>query len=664
MFGEEEVIKLHRSRAQAIINILLIAFAVILARLWYLQIYKGKILYEFSLKNRLRKEVLTAPRGMMFSRNNFIMVDNVPRFDAILTPQYLLEKEKTITILAKILGMDVLSINKIIEKNRTLASYKPIIIKKNISRAEVAKIETQNFELPGVSVDPFISREYIDNNVGAHLFGYISEINQDQLPKYRERDDFDYRLGDFIGQFGMEEELDLILRGENGFEFAEVDAFGRKKKHLNSDNLFKGIKSIEAIPGNNVRLTIDRDLQLSAAKALEGQVGSLVAVQINSGEVFAMVSSPSFDPAAFSRGLTTEYWRSLITDDRNPLRNRNIQEHYSPGSVLKTITLAAALEEGVVDKNTVVNCPGRFFLGKRPYHCWKKHGHGNVDALKALRESCDVYFYKIATMMDIDVLARYANMFGLGERTGIELPGEESGLIPTKEWKLKRNGIEWQKGETLSCAIGQSYMLTTPLQLALSYAAIANGGTLYKPRLVREIFSNSGTLTKKAEPEIKKKISLSETTKKILKEGLYQVVNSPSGTVYSRRGNGLDMSGKTGTSQVIRHSAEKLFSNCLDLDYKSRHHALFVGYAPSDNPEIAVSAVIEHGCSGSKAAAPVVVAVIQTYMEKYLPAKHQELIAKQKKEQNRAWAQAKLTENDAVKVTPDSPAINSNDESE
>jgi len=622
MFGEDDLVKSHKHRAEIIFNIILGCFALILIRLWYLQIYKGDLFRRYSLENRLRKEVVKAPRGMVFSRNNQLLVHNIPRFDAIITPQYLSRKKETLEKLSEILEMPVASIQKIMKKNRGQAKYRPVIIKKNISRKEVAVIETESAKLPGVTVQTFISREYKDKEVGAHLLGYISEISQAQLPKYRKRDNFNYRLGDFIGQSGLEEEFDLQLRGEDGFQFMEVDARGRMKRLINSSEIFGGIENKRAEPGNNVRLTIDRDLQIAAYKSLEGKVGSAVAVDVETGEILAMVSRPSFDPTKFSQGLTAKYWSSLINNDKNPLRDRTIQEHYAPGSTFKTITAIAALEEKIVEAKQEVMCGPTFRLGRRTYHDWKKSGHGKTDVYKSLRRSVDVYFYKIATMLDIDILGKYARKFGLGSKTGISLPRETSGLIPSKEWKKKLRGEEWQLGETLSCVIGQSYILVTPLQLAMAYASIANGGKLYHPILIKEIFSNNGDILKKVEPKLVAEANVSEKTLEEVKKGLYQVVNHRRGTAWWYRGRGIRMAGKTGTAQVRSMTSKELFSRCEEMPYKSRHHGIFAAFAPFDKPKIAVGVVVEHGCHGSSAAAPVARNIVTAYMKKYQPEQH------------------------------------------
>ncbi len=620
MFGEEELVKIHKDRATLISYIITAAFGLVLSRLWYLQVYKGETLHNYSIQNRLRKEVVWAPRGLIYSRDDQLLVDNIPRFDTILTPQFLIEREVTLKKLAGILGMEVASIEATLKKNSNQATYRPIIIKKNITFEELAKIESQNAELPGVSVDTFISREYRDKEVGAHLLGYISEISQIQLPKLRERDHSDYRLGDFIGQFGIEEQLDKYLRGENGHEFVEVDARGRRKRYINTDNLFKGIEDEKPLSGMNVKLTIDRDMQIAAYEALEGRVGGVIAIDVESGQVLAMVSRPSFDPSQFSRGLSPEYWRSLVNNKMHPLRDRNIQEHFSPGSTFKAITGIAAFEKGEIDERTEVNCSGSFRLGNRAYHCWKKEGHGPTSLVKAIRESCNIYFQKAALRMDIDDISKYAFAFGLGARTGISLPREVSGLIPTKDWKKKRFGQEWQAGETLSCSIGQSYVLSSTIQLATAYAAIANGGKIFRPYVVKDIYDTQGELVKTFHPELLSEVKMNNPkTLQFVREGLFQVMNNPKGTAFARRGPGILMAGKSGTSQVRSASADKVYQKCDTMDYESRHHGLFVGFAPYDNPKIATAVIVEHGCSGSGAAAPVAEKVVSQYMKKYQP---------------------------------------------
>lgn len=641
MFGDEELIKIHRDRATQVANIILFCFAIIFVRLWYLQIFKGAEYERFSNQNRLRKEIVPAPRGMIYSRNDVRLVDNIPRFDAIVTRQFLQDKKETLTRVSEILDMPVSDIEKIIKKNSFQATYRPIIIKKNISEQEVAKIETENASLPGISVNTFISREYIDKNVGAHLLGYISEVSRNQLPRYRKRDGIDYKLGDFIGQFGIEERLDKTLRGSNGYEYVEVDALGRKKKNL---GLFRGIEDSPAKPGKNLKLTIDRDMQKVAYEALKGKSGSLVALDVNTGEVLAMISTPAFDPSQFSRGLTSEYWKSLTTNEEKPMGDRSIQNHFSPGSTFKPFTVMTALEEGIIDPSSKLRCHGSMRLGRRVYRSWKRYGTEVVDATDALKQSCNIFMYKVAAEMDIDDLSKHARMFGFGKRTGIALSREVSGLLPTKEWKKRTKGEEWQQGETLSCAIGQSYVLTSTLQLANAYAAIATKGKLYKPFVIKQVLDQQNRVIESFEPELINEIKLKESTWDTVREGLYKVANSPGGTAWWKRGLGNQMAGKTGTSQVVKaQSTDELYSKCSEKEYKFRHHGVFVAFAPFNNPKIAVAALVEHGCS-SGAAVPIVEQVVNTYMKKYLPEQYEKNVILEKAQMDKYYRSKRKAE--------------------
>ncbi len=638
MFGEEQIVKKHARRVDLIGNIFIISFLLILARLWYLQLYKGEFFLRHSLENQLRKEIVKAPRGMIFSRDNQLLVNNIPRLDVVIVPQYFKQRQLVFAKLSDILSLPVDLIQKRYRKGLGQERFRAIVIKKNLTPAEVARIETESFDLPGVQVRTFISREYIDQEVGSHVLGYISEISRSQLPKYRKRDRINYKLGDFIGQDGIEQEFDSDLRGIDGHEFMEVDALGRMKRHLTDNELFKGITNVDSIPGHNIRLTIDRDLQLAAYKSLEGKEGSVVAVDVHTGEILAMVSRPAYNPTKFSEGLTLKYWRSLINNPLRPMRNRAIQEHYSPGSTFKIFTAITALEEGMIDDKTEVMCPPTFKLGRRVYHDWKRSGFGRTDVYKSIKRSVDVFYYKIGAKLDIDTLAHYAKMFGFSSKTGVMLPREISGLIPTKEWKIKKNGIPWQQGETISCVIGQSYILVTPLQLAMAYAAIANKGTLYKPIIVKDIFDIDGKIIKHFSPQVRTKINeVSEKTFNIIHKALYKVVNEPKGTAYWFRGRGIEMAGKTGTSQVIGMSSKKLFTKCEEHPYLERHHGVFAAFAPAYDPKIAVAVVVEHGCHGSTAAAPVARDVITAFMKKYYPEEYKRNVDRQKARDKRQW---------------------------
>lgn len=623
MFDEEEVVKSHDLRVNQILVILVFAMGVLFSRLFYLQIIKGKSLHEYSIKNRLREEVLWAPRGKIYDKNDRLLIDNRPRFDVVLVRQYLQQKNETLDKLSKLINMERKKINKVLKKYSTEPKYKPIIIKKNISFEELANIETLPGGLPGINVQVSIARNYLDEEVGSHLLGYISEISSSQLPRYKKRDELEYRLGDFIGQSGIEKYFDKYLRGQNGRQYVQVDALGRKRKYQSSNNLFKTIKDIPANAGNALKLTVDWDLQEAAFKMLEGKSGGAVAVDVNTGEILAMVSTPGFRSSDFSQGIGSSYWKELITNKNRPLRDKVIQEHYSPGSTFKIVTAIAGLTESIVTPRTEVYCDGSLKFGRRRYHCWKRGGHGSVNLVKAIKESCNVYFQKIAIDLDIDTLAYYARLMGFGKKTGIPLPRETSGLIPDKAWKKKRRGIKWLKGETLSCAIGQSYILSTPLQLALAYASLTNGGKIYKPQLVKSIFNKKGKLIKEFESEVSSEFNIPKNVISKIREGLFKVVNERGGTAYYYRDPGALVAGKTGTSQVFRAKASEVYNKCEDMPYEKRHHGLFSGFAPANNPKIAFAIIVEHGCHGSKAASPVAMEMAKVYMKKYYPVEYE-----------------------------------------
>ena len=434
---------------------------------------------------------------------------------------------------------------------------------------------------------------------------------------------------DVTGKFGLEAREEPALRGIDGEEYMEVDALGRRKRQT------KGITSSlvpkASIPGKNLILTIDQDLQIAANDALEKlygqkQVGAVIALNPKTGEILTALSKPSFDPTLFSRGVSSKLWNELLNNEYHPLRDKTLQDHYSPGSTFKVVTAIAGLEEKEVDENTTITCTGSYRLGNRSYRCWKKHGHGLVNMHKALRESCDTYFYRLGQKLGIDTLAKYSHLLGLGKKTGVNLAHEEAGLIPTEEWKKRRFGQEWIAGETLSCAIGQSYILTTPLQLANAYAAIGTGGMLWKPYIVKYIESPDGRILKEFHPELLSNVHISPKTLALVRGGLAAVVGEPGGTTYGHRIPGIDIAGKTGTAQVVRLASDKVNTKCESMPFDVRDNALFAAFAPVDDPQIAVAVVAEHACHGASGAAPVAFAVIKKYLEKYIPEKYSQAV--------------------------------------
>jgi len=619
--GQEEQLRELQERFRYLYTVLFITLGILTARLVYLQIFNGDKMRQYSEENRIKKVLIASPRGMIFDRNKKIILDNNPSFDLEITPQYLKEskqKDKVIKKVAELLNLPEEKIYKKLKRARHQQSFLPVKIRTNLSRNEVAKIETWKLSLPGVAIKTEIERFYPDGETSSHLLGYVGKINAVELER---RKDKRYKLRDIIGKTGIEKKYETILKGKDGQETVEVDALGRKILDQKRARIFEIAPEDPAIPGKNLVLTIDKELQAVAHKAFGETIGSLVAMDPQTGEILAMISKPSFDPTGFSREIPTKTWNKLLNNPHHPLRDKTIQDHYSPGSVFKVITAITALEENIINENTTFNCPGRMRLGRKIYHCHKKHGHGTVDLNKAIAQSCDVFFYKLALRLkSVDLIAKWAQKFGLGTKTGIELPREIPGLIPTEKWKQKRLNKPWVKGETLSVAIGQSYVLTSVLQLANMYSTIANGGKVFKPYVLKRIENENGKKIKEFEPQLLSEVVFSSKTLEIIKKGLWSVVNEEGGTAYRQKlPEQYSFAGKTGTSQVIRLSKDKIYQKCKSMKYKNRHHAVFTGFAPSSDPKIVVAVLGEHACHGSTGAAPIAKTVIEAYLKDKIP---------------------------------------------
>jgi penicillin-binding protein 2 len=459
------------------------------------------------------------------------------------------------------------------------------------------------FDLPGVNIDVKPRRQYINRFGGAHLIGYLSEINSAELSSGRHPD---FRSGDLIGKSGVEKIFDRFLRGKRGGRQIEVDASGR---------MVKVLKQVDADPGHNIILSIDHRLQQKAESLLNHRAGSVVALDPQSGYILALASSPTFDPNAFITGISHKDWNLIVSNPFRPLENKATQALYPPASTYKIITAIAGLEEGVVNTHTTFFCPGFYRFGNRSYRCWKKWGHGRIKIERALIESCDVFFYQVGQRLGVDRLAKYAKKFGLGSFTGVDLDAEANGLIPTAAWKKRRFGVSWQKGETLSVSIGQGFNLVTPLQLAVMMATVANGGVRYKPMIAKSIEAANGQVIQRFSPTVLDRIKISKATLDIVRTALWKAVNTRKGTAWKSRLDGMDMSGKTGTAQVIGRKKGETEEDEKNRPDHFKPHALFVAYAPAKNPEIAVSVIIEHGEHGSSTAAPIARDMIKTYLE-------------------------------------------------
>jgi len=591
----------YKQRIFGVIFCVAVCFSVLAVRLFYLQVIHGEQYRRLSENNSIRLQRIEPFRGIIYDRNGTMLVDNRPAFDITVIPKDAEPLEGTIAKLAFYLEEPEQTLLERLQENRGPRSFEPVVLKPDVDRNVLAAVEVHRYDLPGVEVQVKPTRNYVYNPIASHLLGYIGEINAAELDSGRYPG---LRSGDLIGKFGAERTFDRYLRGKSGGRQVEVNATGQVVRVLNT---------VPAQPGRNVVLTIDIDVQRKAEELLEGVTGAAVAVEPESGQVLALASSPAFDQNAFVSGLTHDQWRSFIHDPQKPLTNRALQGEYPPGSTYKIITAIAGLEESVIDEHTEHFCPGHLRFGRRVYRCWKRGGHGKVNVVDAIAESCDVFFYHVGLAVGVDRLAWYAKAAGLGSRTGIDLAHEAAGLIPTADWKLRRFDIPWQKGENLSIAIGQGFNLTTPLQLAMMAAAVANGGTRYHPKILKEVHSAQGSLVERAEPVVDGKLPVSAATMALVKEGLRQVVNSDRGTARGSRIPGMEISGKTGTAQVISRKEGEEEDEALIPD-RLKAHALFVAYAPSDNPKIAVAVVVENGEHGSGAAAPIAREMIKIYL--------------------------------------------------
>jgi penicillin-binding protein 2 len=576
----------------------LVLMIVIILRLWELQILNNEKYKSLSENNRIRTLTINAPRGIIYDRNKKVLVSSRPSFNLTLTPEGIQNLDNLFSLCQNHLG---LSREEIKKKIKFSYLEKGIILKRDVPHSELAFIEEHRLDLPGIGFQIEPMREYLYGPLAAHVVGYLGEISEKQLKARKNTDGALYQLGDLIGQYGLEREFEDYLRGNKGGRLVEVDALGRQLKLLKKEVL---------IPGNNLVLTIDLDLQQFIERIFEDKSGAVVVLDPNNGEILALVSHPAFDPNMFAGSISPQEWLRLNQNQLKPLQNRAIQGQYPPGSVFKIITATAGLETGIITPSTKFYCPGYFFYGGRIFHCWKGQGHGYVDIHRALVESCNVFFYNIGARLNIDTIAKYATLYGFGTPLGIDLTDEKGGIVPSSSWKEKVLGEKWYPGETISVTIGQGYVLVTPLQMASMISMIANGGKLYKPMLVKRIESPAGKVIKKYEPELLRSISLKPLTINIIKKGLWGVVNEPKGTGSKARVLGIEIAGKTGTAQVVSLRKSRLEKYRADL----KTHAWFVAFAPFDHPQMALAILVENSGKGGVVAAPLAQKIIEFYL--------------------------------------------------
>lgn len=602
MIRDQDRFKMFTRRSMLLAGGQLVLFSTLAARMYYLQVVESERYRTLAEDNRINLRILAPPRGRILDRNGLEIAANQRNYRLIIITERSPDIAGTLDRVGRIIQITDYDRRRIMRDVRRQRSFVPVTVRENLDWEEVARLEINTPDLPGVMIEVGQTRHYPHTDTAAHLIGYVGAVSAREqtgdplleLPSFR------------IGKNGVEKTYEERLRGRAGRSEVEVNALGR---------VIRELARREGQPGDEVRLSIDMKLQNLAHRRLGEESGAVVVMDIHSGELLALTSTPGFDANAFNKGISRDYWQELIQNERAPLTNKAIAGQYAPGSTFKPIVALAALEAGVITPDHRTFCNGHVQLGNVRFHCWKKQGHGNLDLVGALQQSCDIFFYDIAKRVGVDRISAMAKKFGLGKNLGIELPGEKPGVVPTRDWKLAILGKSWQLGETLITGIGQGFVLSTPLQLAVMTARIANGGLAVTPRLTRVDAPGAQTAVDGDEapelaPEPFAGIGVSEAGLDAIRRGMYAVSNTPHGTAYRTRIRqpGMEIAGKTGTSQVRRITMaerEHGVRKNKDLPWRERDHALFIAYAPADAPKYAICVLIEHGGGGSTAAAPI-----------------------------------------------------------
>jgi penicillin-binding protein 2 len=592
-----------KGRHKYFLGFLAIAFVILFVRLWSLQVIRGAEYRRMSENNRVRIRETPADRGMLLDRKGRILAHNRPCFEAQLIPEDLKGNPDVLTRLRELLKMTPEEVQQKLKPAKWRPPFKAVKIKNDIQWEELALLESNRVDLPGVLVDVRSTRAYNYGDLAAHLIGYIGEIDESELKMAKTPP---YRMGAAIGKYGIEYQWEDMLRGVDGGRQIEVDAVGREIKPL---------RTVEPSPGNNLSLTVDLDTQLVLEEAFRDKNGVCIAMDPHTGHILAMLSKPSFDPAIFAGNVSAEAWKSLVTNPDHPLQNKGLQGQYPPGSVFKIVTSIAGLESKIITPASQFTCTGAYHYGNRDFRCFKREGHGTIDLHSAIVQSCDSYFYQLGVKLGPDRIAQYASQLGLGRKTGIPLPHERPGILPSSSWKLKQLGAPWYSGETLSYAVGQGYMTATPIQIVEMMAAVANGGKLLLPQVVEKVSDLSGKVLNEFPPVETGRANISTETLQFIREALRGVVNDPRGTGGGAAIKGIEVSGKTGTAQVVRMAYDFRRGDMNRMPAKLRDHAWFAAFAPFDDPQIAVVVLVEHGGFGGAVAAPIAKKVIETYLK-------------------------------------------------
>lgn len=567
---------------------LIFLFLVLIIRFFYLQIYKQAQYLKASEENRIREDVLEPTRGLIIDRNGEVLVDNRPSYSVYAIPFEVKKSDSTLDLAGRILSMKSMELNYIIKRER-IGLFAPVKLKRQIEFETLVELEEQKLDLPGIvfQIEP---RRYYPSGVRApHVFGYLGEITKVELnqDEYKE-----LRLGDIIGKKGLEKFYDKELRGIRGYQYTEVDALGREIRKL------KDRPEILPIPGKNLHLTIAADLQRLLEAQMDTLRGGAVVIDCRNGGILALVSKPDYDPDLFTKPIPPGIWQSLVDDPNKPLYDRMVQSLYPPGSTFKIVLATAAIESGIIQPDWTAFCPGSMLLGRRKYDCWKSEGHGELDLLGAIEQSCNVYFYKLGLKVGLDNWARFAQIYLFDKPTGIDLIAEKTGIIPDRNYLDRQFGKDrWSKGFILNLAIGQGDLLVTPLQMARLAMIVANEGIYYPLHIINYLEDPIDGARTWASIDSIRITGISPKTYRVIKQGMFRVGQGAQGTGRAASYGNIPVAGKTGTAQ----------------NPHGEDHAWFIGFAPADNPQIAFCIFVENGGSGGKVAAPIARQIIKNY---------------------------------------------------
>ncbi|PCI32723.1 MAG: penicillin-binding protein 2 [Alphaproteobacteria bacterium] len=586
---DDQKYKLFTRRAGLISGGMLVLTSGLIGRLYYLQVV-GQDQYKLLAdKNRISFRLLAPERGKILDRNGYGLAINRTDYRVNIIPEQTDNVEKTLEALNLILPISERQKRKILRAVKRQRAFLPVTVAENLDWETFARVNINIPDLPGIQPDMGITRFYPEKDLLAHIVGYVSSVNVQEIGE----DPLLELPGFKIGKNGMERILDRRLRGKAGNSRVEVNVMGRVIRELSRQ---------DSVAGDTLNLTIDRDIQKFTADRVRDESAAVVVMDVHSGEILALTSTPAFDPNDFNLGISQKKYDVLLNDARKPLINKTVQGEYPPGSTFKMIVALAALEAGVIDANEKIFCNSKYQIGNSTKHCWKRRGHGAVSMVEAIAGSCDVYFYEIAGRVGIDRIHDMAARFGLGNKFGIAIPGERKGLNPSKGWKMANRGQRWQGGDTANVGIGQGDVLVTPLQLCVMMARLVNGGRAVMPKI---LLSDQETASE--EPEV---IAYNRRNMDIVLQGMSAVINKPIGVAFAQRMRQKDMSfgGKTGSAQVRRISKKERDVRVRKNEEKpwvERDHALFVGFGPLENPRYAISVIVEHGGGGATKAAPI-----------------------------------------------------------